>query len=167
DSADQNCRSDRISRQSTRLGRKSDCLSPFSKCGPCLLERVKKYPVGHGENPPTRSGRCAQRQSGPSGASSAPPAPDRQEGFPQKLKCGPFRRSGGIGCQQLGRNLLKSMTWKRAQSSGLAITPMLATSVLTMSPAAASEKLVELAEDPANWLMTGRDYNAQYYSELT
>lgn len=62
---------------------------------------------------------------------------------------------------------MKSMTWKRAQSSGLAITAMLATSVLAMSPAAANEKLVELAEDPANWVMTGRDYNAQNYSELT
>ena len=62
---------------------------------------------------------------------------------------------------------MKSMTWKRAQSSGLAITAMLATSVLAMSPAAANEKLVELAEDPANWVMTGRDYDAQNYSELT
>lgn len=62
---------------------------------------------------------------------------------------------------------MKSMTWKRAQSSGLAIAAMLATSVLAMSPAAANEKLVELAEDPANWVMTGRDYDAQNYSELT
>lgn len=62
---------------------------------------------------------------------------------------------------------MKSMTWKRAQSSGLAIAAMLATSVLAMSPAAANEKLVELAEDPANWVMTGRNYDAQNYSELT
>ncbi|MDO5622737.1 MAG: methanol/ethanol family PQQ-dependent dehydrogenase [Paracoccus sp. (in: a-proteobacteria)] len=35
------------------------------------------------------------------------------------------------------------------------------------APAAANDQLVELAKDPANWVMTGRDYNAQNYSEMT
>ncbi|MFC3315137.1 methanol/ethanol family PQQ-dependent dehydrogenase [Falsigemmobacter intermedius] len=34
-------------------------------------------------------------------------------------------------------------------------------------PALANDKLVELAKDPANWVMTGRDYNAQNYSTMT
>ncbi|WP_188849546.1 methanol/ethanol family PQQ-dependent dehydrogenase [Aureimonas glaciei] len=37
----------------------------------------------------------------------------------------------------------------------------------SMLSASANEKLVELAKDPANWVMTGRDYNAQNFSEMT
>lgn len=33
--------------------------------------------------------------------------------------------------------------------------------------ASANDQLVELANDPANWVMTGRDYNAQNYSTMT
>lgn len=34
-------------------------------------------------------------------------------------------------------------------------------------PAMANDDLVELAKDPANWVMTGRDYNAQNFSTMT
>jgi methanol dehydrogenase (cytochrome c) subunit 1 len=49
--------------------------------------------------------------------------------------------------------------------SGAAILcAVLTGSVLSAS---ANDKLVELAKNPENWVMTGRDYNAQNYSELT
>lgn len=50
------------------------------------------------------------------------------------------------------------------QTSALALTIALG---VAAGPAMANDKLVELAKDPANWIMTGRDYNAQNYSEMT
>lgn len=48
------------------------------------------------------------------------------------------------------------------------VSPMAMAAVLAFgTPAAANDQLVELAKDPANWVMTGRDYNAQNYSEMT
>ncbi|WP_368660948.1 methanol/ethanol family PQQ-dependent dehydrogenase [Paracoccus sp. (in: a-proteobacteria)] len=48
------------------------------------------------------------------------------------------------------------------------VSPMAVAAVLAFgAPAAANDQLVELAKDPANWVMTGRDYNAQNYSEMT
>ncbi|RWY41508.1 PQQ-dependent dehydrogenase, methanol/ethanol family [Falsigemmobacter intermedius] len=44
---------------------------------------------------------------------------------------------------------------------------MLMGAPLMAVPALANDKLVELAKDPANWVMTGRDYNAQNYSTMT
>nr|WP_184150446.1 methanol/ethanol family PQQ-dependent dehydrogenase [Amaricoccus macauensis] len=38
---------------------------------------------------------------------------------------------------------------------------------LTAGPALSNDKLVELAKDNANWVMTGRDYNAQNFSPMT
>jgi methanol dehydrogenase (cytochrome c) subunit 1 len=38
---------------------------------------------------------------------------------------------------------------------------------LSAGPALSNDKLVELAKDSANWVMTGRDYNAQNYSPMT
>lgn len=38
---------------------------------------------------------------------------------------------------------------------------------LSAGPALSNDKLVELAKDNANWVMTGRDYNAQNFSPMT
>lgn len=51
--------------------------------------------------------------------------------------------------------------------SRLATSIAMGLTVVTTAPASANEQLVELAKDPANWVMTGRDYNAQNYSEMT
>ncbi|MTH64056.1 methanol/ethanol family PQQ-dependent dehydrogenase [Paracoccus shanxieyensis] len=60
-----------------------------------------------------------------------------------------------------------SNTPKARGASGLAMAVALGFAVLTPAPATANEQLVEMAKDPANWVMTGRDYNAQNYSEMT
>ncbi|MGN7869691.1 methanol/ethanol family PQQ-dependent dehydrogenase [Paracoccus sp. 22332] len=59
------------------------------------------------------------------------------------------------------RTIRKTMT----HVSPLAVASVLACGLA--APAAANDTLVELAQDPANWVMTGRDYNAQNYSEMT
>ena len=45
----------------------------------------------------------------------------------------------------------------------------LAAAIVMAAPSAslANDKLVELAKDPQNWVMTGRDYNANNYSKST
>ncbi|MDO5757105.1 MAG: methanol/ethanol family PQQ-dependent dehydrogenase [Rhodobacterales bacterium] len=53
-----------------------------------------------------------------------------------------------------------------SHASPLALASALAISAAGMQPALANDKLVELAKDPANWIMTGRDYNARNYSEM-
>ncbi|WP_423211800.1 methanol/ethanol family PQQ-dependent dehydrogenase [Paracoccus yeei] len=51
--------------------------------------------------------------------------------------------------------------------SALAIAVATGCTILMAGTATANDKLVELAKDPANWVMTGRDYNEQNYSEMT
>uniref|UniRef100_P12293 Methanol dehydrogenase [cytochrome c] subunit 1 n=1 Tax=Paracoccus denitrificans TaxID=266 RepID=DHM1_PARDE len=58
-------------------------------------------------------------------------------------------------------------TPKARGASSLAMAVAMGLAVLTTAPATANDQLVELAKDPANWVMTGRDYNAQNYSEMT
>ncbi|WP_323010709.1 methanol/ethanol family PQQ-dependent dehydrogenase [Paracoccus sp. (in: a-proteobacteria)] len=60
-----------------------------------------------------------------------------------------------------------SNTPKAKGASYLAMTVAMGLAILTTAPATANDQLVELAKDPANWVMTGRDYNAQNYSEMT
>ena len=51
-------------------------------------------------------------------------------------------------------------------ASALALAVATGVALLASAPANANDKLVELAKDPANWVMTGRDYNEQNYSEM-
>ena len=55
----------------------------------------------------------------------------------------------------------------RGAPSKLALAVALSALGLAALPAGANDKLVELAKDPANWVMTGRDYHEGNYSELT
>ncbi|MGN0933649.1 methanol/ethanol family PQQ-dependent dehydrogenase [Falsigemmobacter intermedius] len=59
------------------------------------------------------------------------------------------------------------LTGLLSRTSRLVLAGMLMGAPLTAVPALANDKLVELAKDPANWVMTGRDYNAQNYSTMT
>lgn len=59
------------------------------------------------------------------------------------------------------------LTGLLSRTSRLVLAGMLLGAPLTVIPALANDKLVELAKDPANWVMTGRDYNAQNYSTMT
>lgn len=54
-----------------------------------------------------------------------------------------------------------------SRASTAALATVLISGPFASMPAIANEKLIELAKDPANWVMTGRDYNAQNYSEMT
>lgn len=54
-----------------------------------------------------------------------------------------------------------------SRASTAALATVLISGPFATMPAIANEKLIELAKDPANWVMTGRDYNAQNYSEMT
>lgn len=54
-----------------------------------------------------------------------------------------------------------------SRASTAALATVLISGPFASMPAVANEKLIELAKDPANWVMTGRDYNAQNYSEMT
>lgn len=62
---------------------------------------------------------------------------------------------------------MKRNTHTARSTSSLAMAVALGLTILTTAPATANDQLVELANDPANWVMTGRDYNAQNYSEMT
>ena len=53
-----------------------------------------------------------------------------------------------------------------SRASTFALASVLIGSPIATVPALANDKLVELAKDPANWVMTGRDYNAQNYSTM-
>lgn len=55
----------------------------------------------------------------------------------------------------------------RSRVSALAIAVATGATMFAAAPASANDRLVEMAEDPSNWIMTGRDYNAQNYSEMT
>ncbi|MFC0278285.1 methanol/ethanol family PQQ-dependent dehydrogenase [Falsigemmobacter intermedius] len=59
------------------------------------------------------------------------------------------------------------LTGLLSRTSRLVLAGMLMGAPLMAVPALANDKLVELAKDPANWVMTGRDYNAQNYSTMT
>ena len=48
----------------------------------------------------------------------------------------------------------------------LTLAALIAAPALTASPALANDTLVEMAKDPRNWVMTGRDYNANNYSAM-
>lgn len=54
-----------------------------------------------------------------------------------------------------------------SRASTVALASVMIGGPFAAAPALANDKLVELAKDPANWVMTGRDYNAQNYSEMT
>ncbi|MDQ7774965.1 MAG: methanol/ethanol family PQQ-dependent dehydrogenase [Paracoccus aminovorans] len=63
---------------------------------------------------------------------------------------------------------MRTNTPKARGASALAMAVALGTATLSGgAPAQANDKLVELAKDPANWVMTGRDYNEQNFSEMT
>lgn len=53
-----------------------------------------------------------------------------------------------------------------SHASPLALASVVAIGAVGLQPAMANDKLIELAKDPANWIMPGRDYNANNYSEM-
>ncbi|WP_119168457.1 methanol/ethanol family PQQ-dependent dehydrogenase [Algihabitans albus] len=55
---------------------------------------------------------------------------------------------------------------KTSPMPALTLAAFIAAPALTASPAFANDALVELAKDPSNWVMTGRDYSANNYSEM-
>src|SRR5690606_21968294 len=59
------------------------------------------------------------------------------------------------------------LTGLLSRTSRLVLAGMLMGAPLMAVPALAHDQLVEPAKDPANWVMTGRDYNAQNYSTMT
>ena len=48
----------------------------------------------------------------------------------------------------------------------LTLAALIAAPALAASPALANDTLVEMAKDPRNWVMTGRDYSANNYSTM-
>lgn len=56
---------------------------------------------------------------------------------------------------------------KRSLASVLALATAATAVVPLAGPAHANERLSEMAQDPSNWVMTGRNYSAQNYSEMT
>ena len=60
------------------------------------------------------------------------------------------------------------MKLRTSITSALTLTAVLVAGLaLTAARATANDKLVKLAENPENWVMTGRDYNARNYSKMT
>lgn len=52
-------------------------------------------------------------------------------------------------------------------ATAASVAALVAAGVTLATPTYANDKLVELAKNPENWVMTGRDYKAQNYSTMT